>query len=143
MASRRPRSRTVGGGGNLDSTEVQMSVHLAFVDVRIAAILQGEDPRRSSPRRFLNPAGAGNTVIPMKTISFKVNDDEARRIRRQAKREGVNLSEYLRRRALGAGNAVPVTRVRCELTGAEIFAPLADSPALTTGTVREMLADFP
>ena len=79
----------------------------------------------------------------MKTISFKVNDDEALNIRRQAKREGVSVSEYLRRRALGAENHAPVGRVRCDLTGAEIFAPLADGPALTTETVRQMLADFP
>lgn len=79
----------------------------------------------------------------MKTISFKVNDDEARNIRRQAKREGVSVSEYLRRRALSVENPAPLGRVHCDLTGAEIFGPLADGPALTTETVRQMLADFP
>lgn len=79
----------------------------------------------------------------MKTLSFKVSEGEAREIRRQAKEAGVTVSEFLRRRAMGASGSSPVAKVRCEFTGAEIFAPLAGTEPLTTAAVREMLADFP
>lgn len=80
----------------------------------------------------------------MKTISFKVSDDEARLIRSLAKREKTSLSEYLRRRATRAAVAVePPKRIRCELTGAMIFAPMPGLHSLTTESVRDMLADFP
>lgn len=79
----------------------------------------------------------------MKTISFKVSEDEALRIRQKAKHEKLSVSEYLRRRAMGQENPGPVGKVRCKLTGAEIFAPLPESPVLTTQSVRQMLADFP
>jgi len=80
----------------------------------------------------------------MKTITFKVNDDEASLIRHLAKQERASLSEYLRRRAtgMGKGPALP-QRVRCEFTGAMIFAPMPGQQGLTTAAVREMLADFP
>ncbi|MES2995433.1 MAG: ribbon-helix-helix protein, CopG family [Verrucomicrobiota bacterium] len=79
----------------------------------------------------------------MKTITFKVSDSEAERIRRQAKRERVSVSEYLRRRAVNPELEAAVGKVRCEFTGVEIFAPIPGSAPLTTGTVREMLAEFP
>lgn len=80
----------------------------------------------------------------MQTISFKVSDDEARLIRSLAKKERTSLSEYLRRQAKGAAQSPePPQRVRCEYTGAMIFAPLSGQKPLTTGTVREMLTDFP
>ena len=37
----------------------------------------------------------------MKILSFKVSEDEVRKIRQLARKEGVLVSEYLRRRALG------------------------------------------
>jgi len=80
----------------------------------------------------------------MKTLTFKVSDDEARLIRSLAKSEGLTVSEYLRRRARGKKGASRVPgRVRCEFTGAMIFAPLPEQPPLDTESVREMLADFP
>jgi hypothetical protein len=81
----------------------------------------------------------------MKTISFRVSDDEARLIRSLAKREKLTLSDYLRRRATGIGDAkpAPVRRTRCRYTGAMIFAGNSDLPLLSTESVREMLADFP
>lgn len=79
----------------------------------------------------------------MKTVSFKVSDDEALQIRNQAKRERLSLSEYLRRRALPESGAVVIGKVRCEYTGAEIFAPLAGAAPFTTAEVRDLLADFP
>jgi hypothetical protein len=80
----------------------------------------------------------------VKTITFKVTEDEARRIRSQAKKEGVSVSEYLRRRAnMSMLPAQKPRRLRCPHTGATIFAALEDAPPLTTETVRELLADFP
>ena len=79
----------------------------------------------------------------MTTLSFKVSDDEARLIRALATRECLSLSEYLRRRASGAGEPALPERVRCELTGATIFAPPAGQPPLTTAAVKEMLGEFP
>ena len=55
----------------------------------------------------------------------------------------LTVSEYLRRAANGSGETGAVGKVRCEFTGAEIFAPLADDQPFTTATVREMLNDFP
>ena len=37
----------------------------------------------------------------MKILSFKVSEDEVRKIRQLARKEGVLVPEYLRRRALG------------------------------------------
>ncbi len=86
----------------------------------------------------------GITVLPMKTITFKVSDDEAQLIRSLAKEERTTLSEFLRRRATGmAQPAALPRRVRCEFTGAMIFDTSPGLPPLTTKTVREMLADFP
>jgi hypothetical protein len=85
----------------------------------------------------------GHTVIRVTTLSFKVSEEEARRIRREAKLAGITVSEFLRRRAMGTAAGGAVEKVRCEFTGAEIFAPLAGAEPLTTETVREMLADFP
>lgn len=81
----------------------------------------------------------------MKTISFKVSEEEARRIRQLARREKVSVSEFLRRRAIGTAESghVPVGKIRCAITGAEIFAPLTGEAPLTTEAVREMLSDFP
>lgn len=86
----------------------------------------------------------GNTVIPMTTISFKVTDAEARRIRQMARDEQLTLSEFLRRKASGVAVApTKPERVRCEFTGAMIFAPLSNHPPLTNEAVKELSADFP
>ena len=81
----------------------------------------------------------------MKTISFRVTDDEARLIRSLAKREKLTLSDYLRRQACRDSRTSPPTvrRTRCKHTGAMIFAANADLPPLSTDSVRELLADFP
>jgi len=84
------------------------------------------------------------TVLPVKTITFKVSDDEACLIRTLAKRERATVSEYLRQRATGMSRAAALPqRRRCEFTGAMIFAPLAGQNGMTTESVREMLANFP
>jgi hypothetical protein len=80
----------------------------------------------------------------VKTITFKVNDEEARLIRSLAKREQTSLSEYLRRKATGmpAGQALP-QKLLCPHTGAMVFSAVPDQGLLTTQSVRQMLADFP
>jgi hypothetical protein len=86
----------------------------------------------------------GITVLPVKTISFKVSDDEARLIRSLAEQQCTSLSEYLRQRATGIDRSpVLPQRVRCEFTGAMIFAPRSGVAPLTMESVREMLSDFP
>jgi hypothetical protein len=81
--------------------------------------------------------------MPVKRLSFKVTDGEARLIRSLARRENLSLSEYLRRRATGAGGAVGIPgRVKCEFTGATIFAPLVGHPPLDTASVHEILTEF-
>jgi hypothetical protein len=80
----------------------------------------------------------------VKTITFKVTDDEAHLIRSLARREKLSVSEFLRRRASGAGGPARVPAlVRCDFTGAMIFAPRPEQPLFDTESVREMLADFP
>ena len=80
----------------------------------------------------------------MVTISFKVDEQEARTIRLRAEREGVSVSEFLRRRARLALEPPQKPRtVRCRHTGAKIFAGAESLPPLTTEAVRGLLADFP
>jgi hypothetical protein len=81
----------------------------------------------------------------MVTLTFKATEEEARKIRQQARREKLSLSEYLRRRASApASSPLSVPRlVRCPHTGAMIYARLDDRPPLTTESVRQLLGDFP
>ncbi|MCY4074153.1 MAG: hypothetical protein OXH04_01840 [Acidobacteria bacterium] len=80
----------------------------------------------------------------MVTISFKVSEEESRLIRSRARKEGVTVSEYLRRRARVPASGPRKPRlVRCRYTGAMIFAAPDGEPPLTTAGVRELLADFP
>lgn len=80
----------------------------------------------------------------MKTITFKVTDEEARRIRQQARRERLSVSEFLRRRAAGAAAPdIEISRTTCEFTGAKILGPMEGSAPLTTEAAKEILADFP
>lgn len=80
----------------------------------------------------------------MKTMTFKVDDEDARLLRVRAKQAKLTLSEYLRRRLLEpGGSTAPVGRVKCPQTGAMIFAPMPTGARLTTESVRERLSDFP
>ena len=86
----------------------------------------------------------GNTVIRMTTLTFKVDEDEARSLHVAARRAKLTLSEYLRRQIrANAAEAKPVGHVKCRHTGARIFAPAPQHPPLTSEAIREMLADFP
>ena len=80
----------------------------------------------------------------MTTITFKVSNADAQRLRQKARAAKTSLSELLRQRVLEkktAGGKIKLRR--CPLTGADIFAPQAGIPALTTDTVRDMLVEFP
>ncbi len=80
----------------------------------------------------------------MVAISFKVDEHEARTIRLQAKREGISVSEFLRRAARLALTPPGKPRtVRCRHTGARIFAAPERLPPLSTEMVRDLLSDFP
>ena len=80
----------------------------------------------------------------MPTLTFKVSEDEARRIRTLARQRHLTVSEYLRQQAQsGAVPTTTVRRVRCPYTGALVFAPQKGMAPLTTESVREMLSDFP
>lgn len=80
----------------------------------------------------------------MKTITFKVSDDEARRIRQLAAKERLSVSEFLRRRTRTlTPESGKVRTGRCPVTGATIFAAAPQYPALTTESVKEILSDFP
>jgi hypothetical protein len=80
----------------------------------------------------------------MKTMTFKVTEDEARMIRSRAKHEQVSVSEYLRRRAGSPASPMRnLGHVRCPETGAMIFAASDAMPPLTMESVRECLSDFP
>lgn len=80
----------------------------------------------------------------MTTLTFKVDEDEARSLRLAARRAKLTLSEYLRRQIhANTAEVKPVGRIKCRHTGARIFAPAPQHPPLTTAAVKEMLADFP
>jgi hypothetical protein len=79
----------------------------------------------------------------MTTLTFKVRDEEAETIRRQAKAEGISVSELLRRRAIIPEIRKPLETVICEYTGARIFKGDPSFLPLTNESVKEMLADFP
>jgi hypothetical protein len=80
----------------------------------------------------------------VQTLTFKVSEDEARRIRALARKQKVSLSDLIRRKTLSIDSAPgQIRRVKCETTGAPIFAGPPGAAPLTTASVREMLADFP
>ena len=77
-------------------------------------------------------------------MTFKVSEDEARRIRALARKQKLSLSDLIRRKTLAADSAPGrIQRVKCATTGALIFSGPPDAAPLTTAAVREMLADFP
>jgi hypothetical protein len=80
----------------------------------------------------------------MTTLTFKVDEDQARNLRAAARHARLTLSEYLRRQIrVNTPEPKPVRKIKCRHTGAMIFAKTPHLSPLTTETVREMLADFP
>ncbi len=81
----------------------------------------------------------------MPTLTFKVTDEEARRIRLLARKQGLSVSEFLRRQALPLREEPRdgITRVVCVHTGATIFGPASGLLPFNTESVRDVLTDFP
>ena len=82
----------------------------------------------------------------MVTISFKLSEDEALRLRAKARKAKMTVSHFLRKRIRGESSPrlAEITKKKCPLTGAAIFTSKGrDLPPLTTATVRKMLAEFP
>ena len=92
----------------------------------------------------LDGPGLGITVLPMTTITFKVEDPLARQLRAAARRAKVSLSAYLRSKVTDTPPAAACLSLTvCPLTGARIFAGSPQLPPLTTLSVRELMGDFP
>lgn len=80
----------------------------------------------------------------MTTITFKLNPQEAARLRLAAQRDRISVSEFVRRQIReGFIPTAKVRKVTCPHTGAKIFSPVDDVPPLTTRNVKSMLNDFP
>lgn len=82
----------------------------------------------------------------MPTISFKVTERQAARIRELARREGVSLSEYLRRRATEPTPPADPQGYRITtdpVTGLPVMEAPPDTPTVSSAQVRALLADFP
>ena len=92
---------------------------------------------------LLENATPGITVLPMITLTFKVREEEAAAIRREAKAQGISISELLRRRSIIPETRKSIETVICEYTGARIFKGDPTFVPLTTESVKQMLADFP
>ena len=81
----------------------------------------------------------------MPTITFKVTPREAARIQELARREGVTVSEYLRRRATAPAQP-PIAGYRIvadPVTGLPVMEAPADVAPVSSAQVRALLADFP
>lgn len=83
----------------------------------------------------------------MPTITFKVTAQEAARIRRLARREGLTVSDFLRRRAVQAaqtsGEAGEYHVETSALTGLPVMHAPKEVPVVSSEQVRALLADFP
>jgi hypothetical protein len=82
----------------------------------------------------------------MPTITFKVTAREAARIRELARREGVTVSEFLRRRAIAATPQARVADYRITtdpVTGLPVMEAPPGTPPVSSAQIRALLADFP
>jgi hypothetical protein len=79
----------------------------------------------------------------MTTLTFKVRDEEAAAIRREAKAQGISVSELLRRRSIVPEEKRPAKTVISEYSGIRIFAGDPSYIPLSNESVKEMLSDFP
>jgi hypothetical protein len=82
----------------------------------------------------------------MPTVSFKVSGREAARIRELARREGLTVSEFLRRRAVStvASDAAGEFRiVEDSLTGLPVMEGPSGRALVSSDQIRALVADFP
>jgi hypothetical protein len=80
----------------------------------------------------------------MTSLTFKIDDKEARNLRMEAKRAKLTLSELLRQKLRGP---VPtpqrVAFMTCPLTGTTIFGSAPQFGPLSTTSVKELLGELP
>ncbi len=82
----------------------------------------------------------------MPTITFKVTEREAARIRELARRDGLTVSEFLRRRAVTSSAIVPDHGYRIRedpVTGLPVMEAPSTVPPVSSEQIRALLADFP
>ena len=82
----------------------------------------------------------------MPTISFKVSAREAARIRELARREGLTVSEFLRRRAASAAPSDPTGDYRIAedpMTGLPVMKGPPGPGLVSSEQIRALMADFP
>ena len=82
----------------------------------------------------------------MPTITFKVTPQEAARLRALARREGLNVSEFLRRRALaskGSGDEGEYRIGQDPVTGLPVMEAPAGLAPVSREHIRALMADFP
>ena len=82
----------------------------------------------------------------MPTLTFKVSQREAARIRELARREGLTVSEFLRRRAVATVPASASEEYRITkdpLTGLPVMQAPAGTGLVSSEQVRALMADFP
>lgn len=82
----------------------------------------------------------------MPTITFKVTPQEAARIRALARREGLTVSEFLRRQAMAGP---PVTHAQGyriaedPVTGLPVMEAPTGMEPVSSEQIRALMADFP
>lgn len=82
----------------------------------------------------------------MPTISFKVSAREAARIRELARREGLTVSEFLRRRASSAAPTLAAADYRIvedPVTGLPLMTGPPGAGVVSSEQIEALLADFP
>lgn len=82
----------------------------------------------------------------MPTISFKVTPRDAARIRELARREGLTVSEFLRRRALSGPSALQAEGYRISadsVTGLPVMEAPSGMAPVSSEQIRALMADFP
>jgi hypothetical protein len=82
----------------------------------------------------------------MPTITFKVSQREAARIRELARREGLTVSEFLRRRAVVPGIEGKPEKYRIAqdpVTGLPVMIAPSGMAPVTSEQIRALMSDFP
>lgn len=92
----------------------------------------------------LDGGKAGNTVLRMPTLTFKVSEEEARVLRAKARAENTTLSAFLRSRVLEvASPRQRLTVRRHPVSGLPYDAGGRGRDVVTRDTIKALLADFP
>ena len=79
----------------------------------------------------------------MTTLAFRLDDEEARLLRLEAKRDQLTLSELLRQKLLATTrSSQPIGLATCPITGTTIFSSAPQFGTLSTASVNEILGDF-